>query len=303
MSLVTVPCAICRSTTFDRVYSATISEEVGRVQHFGSSRTHAGHLDIVRCIRCGLVMSNPQDDSYTLATIYTSLKDEAYERESENRHHSARRQLGLVRAHQLRKGRLLDVGCASGIFASTAHEQGWRVTGIDPSDWMIARARARCPEPTFIASGFQDVSFPARAFDVITMWDVLEHLPSPLMTLTQVRQWLAPDGLLFLSVPNVGSWSARLFRRRWVLLLREHLWYFSPPTMARLLSEAGFAVVRTRTKFVRFSLANIFGRVGQYSASCESLAAGLSSARMLQRVSVRFPIGEMEVAARVARGG
>jgi len=302
MTLVVVPCPVCESRTFEPLYPGTVVDgAAGTSHHFGSSRSDAGHLAIVRCERCGLVMSNPQDDGDTLAAVYAAQEDEVYERESENRRQSALRHLRLIGAHRPGPGRLLDVGCASGIFASTASEKGWTVTGIEPSDWMIARARARCPGATFIASRFDDLAFPAGAFDVITLWDVLEHLPAPLKTLERAREWLAPDGLLVLSVPNAGSLCARLLGRRWVLLLREHLWYFSPQTMAGLLSAAGFTLVRTRTKLVRFSLASICGRLAQYSGAHESLTTRLSRATALRRVSVSFPMGEMDVVARVVR--
>src|SRR5690242_9293805 len=299
MTLLAVPCAVCHSRTFKQLYPSTLGPgTAGGSQHFGSSRTDAGHLAIVRCVRCGLVMSNPQDDGDTLAAVYASQEDEAYEREWENRRHSALRHLRLIGAHRPGQGRLLDVGCATGIFASTASENGWTVTGIDPSDWTIARARARCPGATFLVSRIDDLEFPAAGFDVITMWDVLEHLPSPFKSLERARQWLAPDGLLVLSVPNAASLCARLLGRRWVLLLREHLWYFSPQTMASLLSAAGFTLVRTRTKLVRFSLASICGRLAQYSGAHESMTTWLSRATGLRRVSVSFPMGEMDVVAR-----
>jgi hypothetical protein len=164
---------------------------------------------------------------------------------------------------------------------------------------MIARGRARCPEAEFTVGALGSVEFPAGAFEVITLWDVLEHVASPLEALQQVRAWLVPRGGLCLSVPNGESLFARLMGKRWVLLLREHLWYFAPDTMRRLLSEAGFEVLEIRSKSVRFSLGNIARRLAQHSGKAPEIAGRFSRCRASRLLSLRFPIGEMDVVARV----
>jgi len=84
---------------------------------------------------------------------------------------------------------------------------------------------------------------------------------------------------------------------RWVLLLREHLWYFAPDSIGRLLGDCGFKVIRNETKWVRFSLANVAGRLAQYGGVLGSLRAWAGSAT-LKQASARFPMGEMNVVAR-----
>jgi hypothetical protein len=168
---------------------------------------------------------------------------------------------------------------------------------------MVSRARIRCPTAAFRVGTLDEIQFPADSFEVITLWDVLEHVSSPRQTLDRVRNWLTPDGCLFLSVPNADSVMARLMGRRWVLLLREHLWYFSPVTLATLLRQAGFDPVRPRPKRVHFSLANVLARLAQYPGPWRGAMSRLSRAPALKRVKLRFPMGEMDVVARVRPGG
>jgi SAM-dependent methyltransferase len=299
MTLVVVPCIVCGSTVFKPVYPGTIDvDDMDIARYFGSSRVRAGHLPIVRCSQCGLLMENPRDDSTTLAEVYAAHADCVYELEYENRRRGALKQLALVSAFCPTPARLLDLGCANGTFVCLAQQAGWQATGLDPSRWMVERGRARCPAATFVASTLEEASFQGDVFDVITLWDVLEHVPSPLQTLQRVRSWLAPSGSLFLSVPNAASVVARLMRSRWVLLLREHLWYFSPLTMSLLLSQSGFDIVQTRPKLVQFSLANIFRRFAQYPGALSDLSSHLSSLPACKRIWLRFPIGEMNVVAR-----
>ena len=299
MTLVAAACAVCGHTVFDPVFPSTIGDpEADPAAYFSSSRRRAGHLDIVRCRACGLVLTSPRDDEATLSRIYTELADVEYAVEEDNRRLTAEDHCTLVTACLPARGRLLDVGCATGVFAGVAHQHGWNVTGLDASAWATARARARYPGVVFVTGSVEATVFPPASFPAVTLWDVLEHVPAPLDTLRQLHQWLAPQGCLFLNLPNAGSLVARCMGRRWFLLLREHLWYFSPQTLTRLLATTGFEVIRIRANRVRFSVANVCGRSAQYSHPLAGVARRLSKNHWLRHRAVRFPIGEMTVVAR-----
>lgn len=299
MTLATRPCAVCGATDFAPVYPATVSgADSDPAAFFSSSRSRAGYLAIVRCTSCGLVMTNPSDDDTTLARTYAALEDRAYDAEEHNRTQMARAHLAFVRRHCARPGRLLDVGCATGTLVRVATEAGWRAAGLDASAWSIARARERCPQAAFMRGSIEETEFPEASFDVVTLWDTLEHVPDPAAVLRRVRTWLCPEGWLFLNVPNWESVPARLLGRRWVLLLREHLWYFSPQTLTALLQRCGFAGVETRPNYVVFSLANVASRLGQYPGAPARVAGKLATSAIAKRIRLRFPIGEMNVAAR-----
>jgi 2-polyprenyl-3-methyl-5-hydroxy-6-metoxy-1,4-benzoquinol methylase len=302
VTLVAVSCPVCDGTEFIEVYPATVpASDTDPSPYFGSSRVRAGHLRIVRCRGCAMLLTNPQDDPATLARAYATGRDVAYEQEYANRCHMAVRRLALVTRYRSTPGRLLDIGCASGVFVGAAHEAGWKATGIDASAWMISRARARYPAARFRVGCAEDLSMEVGSLEVITLWDVLEHLSSPRALLTQVRDWLAPGGWLFLSVPNAASLTGRVMGKRGILLLREHLWYFSPRSLGDLLARSGLEVVATRPASVRFSLAAILDRLGQYSRRVSALCTSLSRLSGCRHVSLRFPMGEMDVVARAHR--
>jgi len=300
MTLITVPCDVCGSTNFKLVYSGTVAAADSNVAaYYSSSRSRAGHLPIVRCVNCGLVMTNPRDDDATLAQVYAGLQDVVYDVEDENRRYTAQRFLALVQEFRPPPARLLDVGCATGLFIREAHQAGYQVTGLEASEWAVARARERCGRAATIVSGFlEKTDLPPQSFDVITAWDVLEHVSRPTEIAQRLRGWLADDGWLFLNVPDIESRIARLMGKRWVLLLREHLWYYSPATMSALLGRTGFEPIRFRSHMVQFSAANVLGRAAQYPAVVGRLSARLASSNWLERITLRFPMGEMNVVAR-----
>ena len=299
MTLVHVPCPVCERAEFSLLHAATISDpREPPERYFSSSRERAGYLSIVRCTGCGLVLQNPRDDAQTLARVYASLADDVYDAEEVNRTRDARQRLARIERHRPVRGRLLDMGCASGLFVAAAHTRGWRAQGADASSRAIERARQRCPGAAFSVGTLESLAFEPRAFDVVTLFDVLEHVDDPLAALVRVGRWLSEGGLLALSLPNAESWTARVLGPRWVLLLREHLWYFSPATIARLLDRAGYDLLETRPKWVSFSLQNVAARLAQYPGPLGRGARSLRGSRRLARVSVRFPMGEMHVIAR-----
>jgi 2-polyprenyl-3-methyl-5-hydroxy-6-metoxy-1,4-benzoquinol methylase len=149
-----------------------------------------------------------------------------------------------------------------------------------------------------VAGLLEEVDFPPDGFEAVTLWDVLEHVGRPSDTLRRVQRWLADGGYLFLNLPDVSSWTARLMGRHWVLLLREHLWYFSPATMAAMLRRTGFELIEARPNTVHFSPANIAGRLAQQPGPIGRLGRRLSGRAGLKRMSVKFRMGEMQVVGR-----
>ena len=158
----------------------------------------------------------------TLARVYAALADVECAGEEDNRRQTAEEHCALVTVALPSRGRLLDVGCATGVFAGVAHQHGWNVTGLDASAWATARARPRHPGVAFVTGPVEAAPFPPESYEAVTLWDVIEHVPSPLDTLRQLHRWLAPRGCLFLNLPNAESGVARCMGRHWVLLLREH---------------------------------------------------------------------------------
>src|SRR5439155_6595773 len=112
-----------------------------------------------------------------------------------------------------RKGRLLDVGCALGDFLMEAKDAGWDVEGVEISHYAAQRARARGLRVT--AGRLEELDLPAASFDVITLYDAIEHLTDPVATLAAVHRLLVPGGLLHLVTPYVGRVQARLLGRHW----------------------------------------------------------------------------------------
>ncbi|PKO15242.1 MAG: hypothetical protein CVU39_11595 [Chloroflexi bacterium HGW-Chloroflexi-10] len=295
MRALNTPCDLCGETDFEMLYPGNLRMDIEPALYFSSSRLYAGHWPVVRCRNCRLVQSQPHDDEHTLNDVYQHLADENYHAEEDNRIRVATERVRILR-RWMPNGRLLDVGCAGGFFTAQAGQNGWQVYGLEPSQWALQSAQKRWPQGEYVRSSLQEAHFPAHSFDLITLWDVLEHVPHPGKALAQLTPWLKPGGWLALNIPNVESLPARLMGRHWVLLLREHLWYFSPGTIRRYLHALDYEVPVIQPNWVRFSLGNIFTRLAQYNGL--GFTTRLAALPGIQRLSLRFPMGEMMVLAK-----
>jgi 2-polyprenyl-3-methyl-5-hydroxy-6-metoxy-1,4-benzoquinol methylase len=142
------------------------------------------------------------------------------------------------------RGDLIEIGCAAGFFLKSAERDGWNVTGLELMQPAVEFARERLGL-TVLQKAVEDADLPVGAFDVVAIFEVIEHLSNPVATLRQLRTLLRPGGALVLSTPNMSSLSRHMLGRHWAVLNPgEHLQYFNERTLADALGRAGFTGVQ-----------------------------------------------------------
>ena len=143
-------------------------------------------------------------------------------------------------------GSILDIGCSYGWFLEVARDHGWQTTGIEATDATASAARESGLD---VRTGLlSEQRFPDAYFDVVCLWDVLEHIPNVDEFLAECRRVLKPGGLLAVQSPNIRSVMARHAGAQWAwLLLPHHVWHFTPSSMSATLRKRGFTVEHTRT--------------------------------------------------------
>jgi 2-polyprenyl-3-methyl-5-hydroxy-6-metoxy-1,4-benzoquinol methylase len=201
-----------------------------------------GTFKLVECLNCGLVYQNPRPAPTEIDAYYPVEQYHPFRalREGET---AVPAPLHLQRAKQLtaktKPGRVLDVGCGSGLFLVAMQQQGWQGSGVEPNEAAARFGREELVLEVQIGDIFSVDS--SQPFDLITFWDVLEHTHSPRAVLNQAYKLLKPTGYLALNVPNWGSLERRLFREKWIALdAPRHLYHFTPATLNNLLSSCGF---------------------------------------------------------------
>jgi SAM-dependent methyltransferase len=156
---------------------------------------------------------------------------------------------------------MLDVGAAYGFAVAEATRQGWRAVGLDVSHAAALEARERTGADMVVADAHW-LPFAADAFDAVTLWDVVEHLPDPHQAVAEVCRVLRPGGRLVLSTGDVGSLVARLSGARWHLYtIPEHLFFFSRRSLRILLERHGLRVESIRARAGRYPIGYLWERI------------------------------------------
>lgn len=253
------------------------------------------HLDIIRCAECGLVrlqhLPNKEEvrqiysESYFRSVDSGSIGYDDYVADQKKISKTFHRRIGEIEKWAGKKGSLLDVGCATGFSLAVARERGWTARGIEISDYACNFA-IRHLQVDVKCGTFSDNQPVARSFDVITMWDYIEHCLDPVHELELANRSLKPGGLLALTTPDIASVPARLWGPRWMGIKdKEHLYYFSPATIERLLRNTGFQVVRLEHVGKYVDISFFIKRTGLYSTFIErGLAKAAGALNLNDRV-------------------
>jgi hypothetical protein len=222
-----------------------------------------------------------------------------YLADAERHREAARRRLSLIGRFAPSRGRLLDVGAAAGFFVDEAIQAGWAAEGIDIAPHVVEWGRRELDVPLRIegVSALEE----RGAFEVVTMWDYIEHSLDPAGDLAKSNESLVQDGFVALSTGDLDSIAARLSRSRWHLLTpRHHNFFFSARTLVRLLERTGFEVVWLGHPGARYSLAHLAYKLdrGARIAPTAAAARRLGTSRLGRH---SLPVNLFDIVTVVAR--
>jgi 2-polyprenyl-3-methyl-5-hydroxy-6-metoxy-1,4-benzoquinol methylase len=246
-------------------------------------------FSIVECRQCRLLYVANPPTAEELRRLYSfdggyhqSLADPGSAETAARR--AAARQYYEILSKLRSGGSILDIGCSSGFFLIEARDRGWQTQGLEMSVDTAQVARDRFGLDV-VTGTLEETTFPAARFDVVTLWDVIEHLPDPLRTLSLVHGVLKDGGIVMFVTPNVSGWfptisyaAARLLRFWPHPEPPHHLFQFSKRTARELAKRTGFVVLRIIDQ--RIPISYTFG----------GLAANLRSPKQLLYTLLFAPI-------------
>jgi SAM-dependent methyltransferase len=201
---------------------------------------------LMRCLSCSLVwQSNPPGPS-EMHLHYTDAYHKLISASGQNAPHRWRARKAALVPHK-QSGALLDLGCSSGAFLQSLKDERWSLYGIEMSAETAKTAKARSGAQVFVGD-VSEAPFAPESFDVITCFDVLEHVYDPRQVMSKVGEWLKPKGIFYVLVPNIDSAEARVFGSYWQgLELPRHLFHFSPASLKFLAVSVGLQEVSVET--------------------------------------------------------
>ena len=208
---------------------------------------------IVKCGKCGFNFTNPRPIENELYKYYESNDYVSHSDTNKGlinslyhtvRKYTLKRKVKLINTLS-KKGSILDIGSGTGHFLKACNENGWRTTGIEPSE--STRKTAIKNLNLDIREENQIELLEHKTFDVITMWHVLEHVPKLNERIEEINNLLKEEGTLIIAVPNRMSYDARIYKENWAGYdVPRHLYHFSPEDIKNLFEKHGFEVVKIK---------------------------------------------------------
>jgi 2-polyprenyl-3-methyl-5-hydroxy-6-metoxy-1,4-benzoquinol methylase len=233
-------CPVCKQDQFRQFLSCidyTVSRET---------------FTVVQCDACGFRFTNPRPDGNEIGKYYQAVD---YISHSDTNKGIVNKLYRAVRNYTIGKKvtlinkltqnlkpetrNLLDIGCGTAEFLHASKQNGWNITGIEPSE--VARKNAE--QKYHITPLPQEKLFELneKKFNVVTLWHVLEHVHELDKTIQQINKILLDDGVLIVAVPNCNSWDAKKYGAYWAAWdVPRHLYHFTETDIKKLFGRSGF---------------------------------------------------------------
>ncbi len=211
-------------------------------------------FNLVQCSSCGLVyVGNPPSEAeleklYSFGSGYHARFIDESSMEFKHHLNLARQYYEMLEKYKT-QGRILDIGCSNGFFLKLARDNGWETYGLEMSKDTAELARKRYGLKVLTGT-LQETSFTSKFFDVVTLWDVIEHVENPMKTISIISKILKDDGIVVLLTPNIEGLFPKLSYKVANIINYwphpeppRHLFQFSKKTIQKLLRLTGFNVI------------------------------------------------------------
>jgi len=209
------------------------------------------HFTIIKCTNCGLMITVPQPKPSDIGKYYKSSQYVSHATKNsgiESYIYNLIRKITLLSKTSLIKkyasgNRLLDLGCATGVFLDHSQKYGYNVQGIEPDENAREYACQKFGISVHDTSYLPHLS--PKSFDIITMWHVLEHVGDLNERMDHVNKLLTDEGTVFIALPNPSSYDAQFYKKFWAAYdVPRHLYHFTQDSFTRLMYKHSLRIVK-----------------------------------------------------------
>ena len=220
------------------------------------SKPKGKRFQIIECIDCCFAWQWPNNRSENQSANYF---EEEYKRKNTDSYFDPQKRIEisnmqlefLENLHSTKNKELLDIGAGDGAFIKTAANHGWNSLGIEPAKKRFSFDGANVSGSAQMICGYLNDIPENKKFDVITMWDVIEHVEEPIKLLKSAINFIKEDGLLVVETGNYQSADRIIGNKSWWCYQLDHRWYFSPPILKNILIGLGLKKVVVSSQTLR----------------------------------------------------
>jgi SAM-dependent methyltransferase len=239
-----VKCPICESNDYKNLYFPR-KEILDPKILYGAASGIQGTQFIVKCINCEMIYENPRFDEEIILDGYSNAKDDGHDTQYNNRVKSF---FNALKKHKKflpkNNAKVLDIGTSSGAFLKASEKFGYNAYGLEPSKVLTEFGKKRGLK--IINGTIDNHSFEDNSFDLICLWDVIEHLSDPKNSLIKIKSLLKEDGILLINYPDIGTPLGKLFGDKFWWIISVHLHHFTKDTITKICNKTGYNVISSK---------------------------------------------------------
>lgn len=241
-------CRFCKKGKIKLLFSANKGNG-DEVKNFACTNSAFGrHGPIVKCEDCLLIYLDEDTPQKTITTYYQVVEDPVYFEEQGARQKTFEKYLVNLEKIFPKKGKLLDIGTNTGLFVKLARDSGWDAIGLEPNRWAVEYAKKEFGLK-LINKPFEENTFKKESFDVVTMWDVIEHFTNPAEEVKKVYKFLKHNGVFAFSTVDPESPFAKMFGTRWSWYMEMHRVFWTRSAARSELGKIGFKKIIFKPHF------------------------------------------------------
>jgi len=289
-----INCNLCGQNNYSVIFEEQPGEETQPdfTEKYRASGDEPLFEQVVKCNNCGLVYINPRNKAEEILEGYSKGSDLAHISQAEGREKTFKKSLKLIKKYAKYHNRLLDIGAAGGSFLKVVKDDGgWGIHGVEPNRWMCECGKEKYGIDIKQGDIFS-ANYDREIFDVVTLWDVIEHTPDPKAVLKECRKLLNPSGIIVVNIPDISTWLVKAMGRKWPFWSSVHLYYFTKKTMVQMLDEAGFDVIKIKRHFQYLQIGYIAKRFSQINKFISNIACFFVSLLHIGNFQIPYYLGQ-----------
>ncbi len=266
-----VSCLICRQSNHSVLFDQNYPIELNRsnlLKIYKSSSNTKLYDQLVKCNACNFVYISPRicndivNQSYEEAIDDTFFSQNIYRIETFSKYLNKICKILKINPKE-KKYKVLDIGCAGGAFVKAASDFEFEAQGVEPSRWLAKKGSETYNVK--ISNGYlREQNYQEELFDIIFLWDVIEHMTDIDNSMEIISKILKKDGYLVVNIPDYDSIARKIFKRNWPFFLNVHLFYFTRKTLSQYLNQFGLEAFYSTPFFQNLGLGYILERAAFY---------------------------------------
>jgi len=208
-----------------------------------------------QCQTCGVIFRNSKPSEIDFNFIYPPNYEVYTQHNTRDKVNQFLIDFGLLKRYKvfskyIDKGTILDIGCADGAFLSYLKKyNGWKLYGVEKND-EIPKSRYSLNGVNIFYGDLKQANYNNMQFDIVTMWDVIEHIEDPIGILCEINRILKKDGFLIIKVPNGRCLDVKIFKKYWAGIdAPRHIYIFNKENLGCLLQNSGYEIKKAITQF------------------------------------------------------